>query len=684
MTTMVKTAQDCIDAFKALEAKHGKTPTRDRYRSESGIPESVWEYHFGTYAELKRQAGAAPKAAVTKLHTAVAKVTAAKATYEAINKDRHTYGETYLRPTDGRYKTILVASDLHDKEIDPFFLRVFLDTAERVQPDVVSLGGDVFDLPEFGRYTVDPREWDAVGRIKFTHNNIFRPLRAAVPNAQIDLIEGNHECVTPDTEILTHTGWVRAGHFASLGVKPLVASFDPVTHAVQYAPAVAVATQDNRDLYEVESLYKKERTTDNHRYLYDGKFVHYSDLPKELAGEKFTHAINFNPSEEHRLDIDPNIVRLAVWIITHGSIMRTENKEKYYLLFNKVGSRIARRIQGVVQKIKGIDWEKIPGGVEVSGPGMAVMIETITGMEDIDHGTRWFSLPDWFASLGSEYGKIVAHELTWATTTALGTSKTTFFTGWRHNLGQEIQLFLALRGVPCNYVAHDNGRYKLVFNETNEMEFLRGKRVKTKALGKGSVVSVQTQDGTLITRLDGKINFTGNCRLVKHLADFSPATRAILGDLHGMTIGDLFGLREFEINYVAKADLKSYTAREHAKELENNYRVYYDAFMVHHFPHARHMGLPGVNGHHHQHISFPMFNVHRGAYEWHQLGAGHKRSASYCEGERWHNGFALAHIDTLTKQVNIEYIPITDFAVVGGKFYSREKHEEVTPLILGG
>jgi hypothetical protein len=100
--------------------------------------------------------------------------------------------------------------------------------------------------------------------------------------------------------------------------------------------------------------------------------------------------------------------------------------------------------------------------------------------------------------------------------------------------------------------------------------------------------------------------------------------------------------------------------------------------MVHHFPHARHMGVPGVNGHHHSHVVWPMYNVHMGEYEWHQLGAGHKRKASYCEGERWHNGFAIVHIDTLTKTANIEYIPITSFAVVGGKMYVREPSEIIT------
>lgn len=50
------------------------------------------------------------------------------------------------------------ACDLHDKEIDPFFLRVLIDTTKRAQPDVIVLNGDIFDLPEFGKYTIEDRE----------------------------------------------------------------------------------------------------------------------------------------------------------------------------------------------------------------------------------------------------------------------------------------------------------------------------------------------------------------------------------------------------------------------------------------------------------------------------------------------------------------------------------------------
>ena len=352
------TAEDCIRELQRIaELDPEKIITRNYFRNNSTISESTWNRYFGTFEEFKRQAGIKLSRQQHQHERYIAKH-ASVDHYRLISQARLDYADKYKRENSRRFKTILACSDLHDVEIDPFFLRVLIDTAKRVQPDVIALVGDIFDLAEFGKYTVDPREWNVVEKIKFAHENILKPLREACPEAQIDFIEGNHEA-----------------------------------------------------------------------------------------------------------------------------------------------------------------------------------------------------------------------------------------------------------------------------------------------------------------------------RLLRQLADATPALRAVLSDLHGFTVGKLLGLDKFEINYIAKADLAAWSKRDFEKELANNYKIYYDSVMCHHFPHARNMGLPGVNGHHHRHHVWSMFNPIYGAYEWHQMGSGHKRSASYCEGERWHNGFALINVDTETRGTNFDYVPVTDFAVSGGKWYYREAGE---------
>lgn len=351
-------AQDCLAELRRVAEKDTElVVTRNYFRNHSEISESTWNRFFGTFEEFKRQAGIMLSRQQHQLEREIAKH-ASVDHYRQLNVDRQDWNTKYIRDKEGRFKTMMVCSDLHDIEIDPFYLRVWLDTVARVQPDIIVFDGDIFDLPEFGKYGVDPREWDVVGRIKFTHEKILGPTRKAAPNAQIDFIEGNHEA-----------------------------------------------------------------------------------------------------------------------------------------------------------------------------------------------------------------------------------------------------------------------------------------------------------------------------RMLRHMADQSPAMRAVLADLHGWTIPKLLGLDQFEINYIAKADLAAFTKRDFERELAQNYKVYYDTVLCHHFPHARNMGLPGVNGHHHKHQVWPQFSPIYGAYEWHQLGSGHKRSASYCEGERWHNGFVIVNVDTQTRATNFDYISVSEFAVAGGKWYHREPNE---------
>ena len=349
------TAQDCIDELRRIASENPeKIITRNYFRNKSVISESTWNRYFGTFEEFKREAGIKLRRDPHSLEKHIAKH-ASQDKKRKMNVERAKYSENYIVPSSGRYKTVIVCSDLHDIECDPFYLEVLIDTAKRIQPDLLVFNGDIFDLPEFSKYTVDPRTWDAAGRIKFVHEKIFKPLREACPDTQFDFIEGNHEY-----------------------------------------------------------------------------------------------------------------------------------------------------------------------------------------------------------------------------------------------------------------------------------------------------------------------------RLLRHLTEATPALKAVLAELHGFTISKLLGLDEFEINYIAKADMTAYNKSDIEKEIKKNYKVYYDSFLVHHHPEGKKLGFPGINGHHHKLVIDTHYNEIFQSYQWIQSGCGHMRDAEYTMGEKWSLGFVLAHVDTESCKTIFEPININqEFAVVGGKYYFR-------------
>lgn len=347
------TKEDCLSELRRVaEAHPEQVISRNFYRNNSPFAESAWSKHFGTFEEYKRQAKIIIPRHARKMETDVARHAAAD-NYRKLTMEKRNYGQNY-RNAGGRFQTILVGSDVHDIECDPWWRELFVGTAKRIQPERIVLNGDIFDLPEFGKYNVDPREWDVVGRIKWVHR-FLADIRKAAPNAQIDMIEGNHEY-----------------------------------------------------------------------------------------------------------------------------------------------------------------------------------------------------------------------------------------------------------------------------------------------------------------------------RLLRHLSEATPAMKAILADLHGWTVKDLLGLTKFEVNYVAPADLATFNKADSKAELKRNFLIINDFLVAHHFPEGAGFGLPGWNGHHHSHLVQSHFSPIIGPYEWHQLGSGHKREASYCNGEKWTNGFLIVHADTIAKRAQFEYIDCTsDHCVIGGKWHAR-------------
>ena len=166
-------------------------------------------------------------------------------------------------------------------------------------------------------------------------------------------------------------------------------------------------------------------------------------------------------------------------------------------------------------------------------------------------------------------------------------------------------------------------------------------------------------------------------RLFRHLAEATPALKTVLADLHGFTIPKLLGLDEFEVNFTGNADLKAWSNKDIKKELNRNYKIYWDSILACHYPTSRNLHMPGFGGHHHKHIVWSFRSPYYGACEFHQMGAGHYRAAEYCDGENWHLGFMIAHVDTATKQTCFEYIQLQDHCVVGGTWFTRNPEEHI-------
>lgn len=187
---------DCIEDLRRLQNLHSLTHiSRNFYRINGTYSDSTWNRYFGTFLEFRRQAGLELYRDQHALERQIAKHASVDIYRNFFKEHVLPYHQKYAfnERQRGRFKTILVGSDFHDIEVDEFVLSVFLDTAKRVQPDIIVLNGDVLDMYEFSSFTQDPRHFKIKERFDFVRKRIFKPLRELCPKSQITLITGNHE-----------------------------------------------------------------------------------------------------------------------------------------------------------------------------------------------------------------------------------------------------------------------------------------------------------------------------------------------------------------------------------------------------------------------------------------------------------------------------------------------------------
>lgn len=165
-------------------------------------------------------------------------------------------------------------------------------------------------------------------------------------------------------------------------------------------------------------------------------------------------------------------------------------------------------------------------------------------------------------------------------------------------------------------------------------------------------------------------------RLLRLFADANPYFKVVLSDFVGLKLKDIFGLDEFQINLQSKLDLACYSQKDINKQLDQNFKVYFDCFVANHKSSDR-FGLSGTNGHHHRGEVSSFTNLMNGEPNrctWVQTPALHKIDAEYIDGLSQANmGFSIVHLSKSTKEVIQQLHFVNEnWAHINGKIYRRK------------
>lgn len=285
--------------------------TRRKYRKWGAYSDSTWDSKFGTFHEFRRQARLELSRGQQTLEKQIAKHASLDTRRGFMEVEVLPWNGKYEKDHAGRHQSMVVASDFHDKETDPFALEVFLETVKRVQPAIICLAGDVYDNYEFSRFDKDPRGWDAAGRLAWVRDHIYASLRSVAPDAQIDLLAGNHE-----HHMLRHMA-ERTPEMRTILSDFMGLSFADLLGLREFQ--INLRCQHDLSMFRAADT-RSEMAKNRKTYFGCVTVDHYPD-------KQFTFGTNWIAGHTHKPDIKThcNEILGPVWGVTNGCMCKVDN-----------------------------------------------------------------------------------------------------------------------------------------------------------------------------------------------------------------------------------------------------------------------------------------------------------------------------------------------------------------------
>ena len=412
----------------------------------------------------------------------------------------------------GNSKLWFIISDLHFPEQDQEAVEVMLAAHRELNPDYTLLLGDVLDC---GLFSMHPKRYFIENSAYDFHQLEINPANTMIDQLQKNtklhtyFLEGNHESIQEDTEILAHSGWIKA---SNLTLEDDIASYNLNTKEISFAKPVALS-KHNAPLFSIEGDLHNEIVSDRHKLVIDNKLQLVSE--GKIKSNRFTYAGKRN---QPGVNIPLDILRVLTWTIMDATLVFGPGiKTRIQWKLSK--PRKIQRIQELLSAA-GIKFTYRPATKSPSNKLQPYYIciygedaRKLTSL--LPEGKRIQS--NW-KNLSKEELEAVLFEIK----NTDGTFSINNHIEWRSTCLSDIetiQLACIFNEIPCYYRV--SGKSGFIENgKTQYVAIMFDKGVSNKRNvtiknlhTEGPVVSIQSKDGTIITRRNGKVAFTGNSRI---------------------------------------------------------------------------------------------------------------------------------------------------------------------------
>lgn len=346
-------------------------------------------------------------------------------------------------------------------------------------------------------------------------------------NLKIVCHSGNH-CIKYDTEVLTQDGWKEA---IDINLDDIIASFDISTGDTTFDKVKDIEHLREGGYYELISTHKNEVVTAKHNLVIDNELV-----PAENAMIRNLNNGNMRiASKIHSIGLPytDDELRLLTWVIMDGTIVDCSKYDGANSIKKRIQFKLSRerKIKTLCQLL---DTMKIPYTLKPTTMSahnilqpyyIRIYSDWARKIWEMLDGNKQF--PSDFINLNDKQIRIIIDTIGITD----GTHRKNFieWSSINKNNVDIIQTACILNNIPCRYktkigiIGGFKGRntlYTTSIYPTGIGTALFDKIKIIKHPEEELFVGLMSKNGTIITRRNGIVNFTGNSRITKrtHIA----------------------------------------------------------------------------------------------------------------------------------------------------------------------
>ena len=346
------------------------------------------------------------------------------------------------------------------------------------------------------------------------NKEVLEFLLTLVDKSNILFLEGNHECITLDTEILTENGWKT---FENITSNEKVAQYDMDTGLVSYSIPNARIEKISDECVSIKGHNLEQHITKKHNIIYDGKLIPLENV-KELDTNRFLKAAKGSISKTY---YDENMLKLLTWVVCDGTIVYGEkdfpNSRKCRIQFKLSREDKIRKLEKILEETN-IEYTKKESkkcGVNKLQPFLIrIYGEKAREIYEILGKNKTF--PKNFQNLDLNSLNIILKEI--ENTDGHKQNNRLLWSSINKENLDTIQIASILNGYECNIkeIKGTGFNKKTIYLLTLYQEKIQkgiSKDVIIEKLPKQKVCCFNMPNGTLITRTNGFVTITGNCWL---------------------------------------------------------------------------------------------------------------------------------------------------------------------------